>query len=145
MKLELLRFHDNGKATLGILKIDGKFECFTLEDEHRDKKVMSETRIPEGEYEIKLRTEGTHHIEYGKKFPDIHAGMLWLQDVPNFQFILIHIGNTEKDSAGCILVGNQALKSATLVDSTTAYKELYKKVSVELKAKKKVTIKITEI
>jgi hypothetical protein len=141
MKLELLRYFDSGKATAGLLFIDGKFECYTLEDEKRDVKVMAETCIPAGTYEIKLRTEGTHHIDYKKKFSN-HIGMLHLQDVPNFQYILIHIGNTDSDSAGCVLVGNQVTKVPSLVDSTGAYKELYSKVSKALSNKEKVTIEI---
>jgi hypothetical protein len=141
MKLTLVRFHDSTKATAGLLFVDGKFECYTLEDEKRDVKVMHETCIPAGTYEIKLRTEGTHHEEYKKKFPD-HIGMLHLQNVPKFQFILIHIGNTDKDSSGCILVGNQVTKIPSLVDSTNAYKSLYTKVSAAFKNKEKVTIEI---
>ncbi len=46
MKLEVLRFADDGEATLGILFIDGVFKCFTVEDqEQKGEKVMNETRI----------------------------------------------------------------------------------------------------
>jgi hypothetical protein len=142
MKLTLLRFYDSGKATAGLLFVDGKFECYTLEDEHRDVKVMAETRIPEGTFEIKYRKEGGHHTEYSKKFGKEHFGMLHLQNVPKFEYILIHIGNSEKDSAGCILVGNQITRIPTLVDSTGAYKSLYAKVATALNKGEKVTIEI---
>jgi hypothetical protein len=145
MKLIVLRYSDNGKSTSGLLFIDGKFECYTLEDEYREKKVMAETRIPEGEYEIKLRTEGGHHAKYSERFPKEHIGMLHVINVPNFEYILIHIGNTEKDTAGCLLVGNTADVSNVLASSGAAYITMYKKVAKELKEGKKVTIKYIDI
>ena len=59
MKLEVIRFSSQNDSTLGLLfdVTDGrKFLCFTLEDEARDTKVMGETRIPAGIYDLKLRT-----------------------------------------------------------------------------------------
>lgn len=127
MQLTLDRYYKTNDFTVGRLSIDGVFECYTLEDEHREVKVMHETRIPSGRYEIKLRTFGGHHERY-KKFP-YHKGMLWLQDVPKFKDILIHIGNTEKHTSGCILVGKSIdLNKGFLSSSTIAYESMYKKV-----------------
>ena len=145
MKLTVLRYFDNGKATAGLLFIDGKFECHTLEDEFRVEKVMSETRIPEGEYEIKFRKEGTHNQKYAERFPKDHKGMLHVTNVPKFEYILIHIGNTEKDTAGCLLVGNSINVSNVLSDSGAAYITMYKKVAAELEKGNKVTIKYIDI
>ncbi len=145
MKLTVVRYADNGKATSGLLFIDGKFECYTLEDERREVKVMAETRIPEGEYELKLRTEGTHHPKYKERFPKDHVGMLHVTNVPKFEYILIHIGNTEKDTAGCLLVGNTADVSNVLASSSAAYLTMYKKVAPELTKGNKVTIKYVDI
>lgn len=129
MKLLVERYKSTPEATLGRLYIDGVLECYTLEDEFRAVKVKAETRIPAGTYQIKLRTEGTHHLHYANKFPDIHKGMLWLQNVPNFQWILIHIGNTEKDTEGCLLVGADMDEAKmTIGRSTVAYRLLYTKV-----------------
>jgi hypothetical protein len=127
MELLVKRKSESDEWTIGELYIDGKFECYTLEDQHQDKKVMHETRIGAGRHEIKLRTEGTHHEKYTKRFPGFHKGMLWLQDVENFQWILIHIGNTDSDTSGCILVG-QSYVDGILYGSTAAYAILYKKV-----------------
>ncbi len=141
MELKVLRYADNGKATLGMLFLDGQPFCFTLEDEFRAVKLSKETRIPEGKYEIKFRTEGTHNDEFKKKYGAKHFGMLWLQDVPNFQFILIHIGNTEKDTDGCLLVGVTADSSNfTIGGSTIAYEKLYPIVASALNKGEKVTI-----
>lgn len=133
MKLEVLRYKSADDFTLGALfelKEDGsrEFMCYTLEDEHRDEKVMSETRIPAGEYEIKLRTVGGHHAKYSKRFKDIHKGMLWLQDVPNFKWILIHCGNTDEHTAGCLLVG-QTQQDNFIGKSTQAYFDIYPRIA----------------
>jgi len=72
--------------------------------------------------------------KYSKKFPTLHEGMLWLQDVPNFSTIYIHIGNTDDDSSGCILVGKSYNKEEMkLSASTVAYLQLYPKVVEALK------------
>ncbi len=111
MELTVLRYASGEESTLGLLYIDKKFACYTLEDEHRDVKVMGETRIPAGRYQVKLRTEGSHHLRYQQKFPDIHKGMLHVTNVPNFQWILIHIGNDDDDTAGCLLVGDTSVSN----------------------------------
>jgi len=122
--------------TLGALYLESKegreFLCFTLEDEHRDEKVMGETRIPAGTYRITLRTVGGHHNRYKDKFPDMHKGMLWVRDVPNFEYILIHIGNTDEHTAGCLLVGNSADMKGFIGKSTAAYKNIYPEVAQAL-------------
>jgi hypothetical protein len=129
MKLTLKRNPGKSEWTTGRLFINDVFECFTIEDQEQDVKVMHETRIPAGTYEISLRTFGGHHERYKIKFKEIHMGMLWLRNVPGFQSILIHIGNSDDDSSGCILV-------CTMIDeekgvgykSTEAYLKLYRKV-----------------
>ena len=148
MKLEVLRFSSQSDSTLGLLfdVTNGReFLCYTLEDEYRTQKVYGETRIPAGEYEILLRTEGGHHEKYKAKFGDMHKGMLWLQDVPNFQWILIHIGNKDEDTAGCLLVGNSSTQNITeegsIAASTSAYRRIYPLIAAVLEAGEKVTIK----
>ena len=133
MDIDVLRFNNGEDSTNGLLFIDGKFECYTLEDEHRDSKVRGETRIPAGEYDIKLRKEGGFHAKYSKRFSDIHDGMLHIVDVPGFEYILIHAGNTDEHTAGCLLVGdsqenNNLVKDGFIGKSTQAYKRVYKKV-----------------
>ena len=93
-------------ATNGLLFIDGKFECYTLEDEYRTVKVMHETCIPEGTYPIEFRTVGGFDAKYTKRYgADFHKGMLWIRGVPEFEYILIHTGNTDSHTSGCLLVG----------------------------------------
>ena len=150
MKLDVIRTQFGKDATNGMLFIDGVFECFTLEDEVRDVKVHSETAIPLGEYEIKLRTEGGFHSKYTARYGAMHKGMLWLQDVPNFKWILIHTWNQDSHTAGCLLIGEtqQDLdkgKDGFIGGSGDAYKKMYPKVADALLAGEKVTIKYSNI
>lgn len=136
MHLKLIRYSSNTESTLGLLfdvtNREVKFLCYTLEDEFRITKLMEETRIPAGTFEIKLRTEGSHHERYRRKFSAFHRGMLHLQDVPNFKWILFHIGNTDADTAGCILVGDKTQQNITLPgrieSSTDAYVRVYQHI-----------------
>jgi hypothetical protein len=147
MQIKVQRILSNKEETLGMLFLNGVPFCWTLEDQKQEKKVMAETRIPEGEYVVKLRTEGSHHDAYTKKFPTYHKGMLELQNVPGFQFILIHIGNTDKDTAGCLLLGDLPIlgEKLTIGQSTVAYEKFYKRVISCLDVNEKVTIKIEDI
>ena len=137
MKLQVLRFSSESDSTNGLLFdiTEGvKFLAYTLEDERREEKVMSETRIPAGTYEVKLRTEGGHHNKYASRYGSMHKGMLWLQDVPNFKWILIHCGNTDEHTAGCLLVGdsqenNQIKENGFIGSSSNAYKRIYPSIA----------------
>ena len=155
MKLDVVRTQFGADATNGMLFIDGVFECYTLEDEVRDVKVMHETAIPLGEYEIKYRTVGgwftREKARYDKKFgAGWFKGMLELQDVPNFTYVLIHSGNTDESTSACLLLGNtqQDLdmgKDGFIGSSRLAYESFYPKVRDALDAGEKVTIKYSYI
>lgn len=144
MELRVDRYIHNPEETIGRFYIDGAYQCYTLEDQHRDIKVKGDTRIPAGRYEVVLRREGGHHIKYAQKFPDIHKGMLHLLNVPNFQFILIHVGNTELDTMGCILVG-LTKQAKTIGQSIAAYKKIYPPIAKALIEGKKVFITINDL
>ena len=152
MKLEVLRISSQKDSTNGILfDVTGgqrKFLCYTLEDEYRPlkDKVMGETRIPAGTYKMTLRTVGGFHSRYLKKYgDDFHKGMLWVRDVPGFEYILIHTGNTDEHTAGCLLVGNSQNENITKKDgfvgsSVTAYKRIYPPIAEALGNGEEVTI-----
>lgn len=152
MKLEVLRYSSGKESTLGALfdiTDERKFLCYTLEDEHRDIKVMHETRIPAGTYEITLRAWGGFHERYSKRFSEIHYGMLWVRDIPNFEYILIHAGNDDDDTSGCLLVGetqtaNSMGSDGFVGNSTKAYKTIYPKIAEALLSNQKVTITYTD-
>ena len=151
MKLNVIRHQFGKDATNGLLFIDGVFECYTLEDEVRDVKVMSETAIPLGTYEIKFRNIGGFDTKYTARYGStFHKGMLELQDVPNFKYILIHTGNTDEHTAGCLLLGEtqQDLdkgKDGFVGGSGDAYKKMYPKVRDALLNGEKVTIEYSNI
>ena len=150
MNLEVLRFSSGKDSTSGALFVveesgDKKFLCYTLEDEYRDNKKYSETRIPAGGYKIQLRTVGGFHNKYSTRFYDIHKGMLHIVDVPGFDYILIHCGNTDEHTAGCLLVGDTQNNNLVEEDgfigrSTAAYKRIYPSIAKALEQSKKVTI-----
>jgi len=133
LNLEVLRFSSGSDSTLGILMANydnGKeFLAYTIEDEHREEKVAGETRVPAGTYEIKLRTTGGFHSRYTAKYGDFHKGMLHVQDVPGFEYILIHTGNTDEHTEGCLLVGDTSQQNVTkngfIGASGDAYKRIY--------------------
>ncbi len=148
MQLEVVRFSSQKDSTLGLLfevtDAKRKFLCYTLEDEYRDDKVMHETRIPAGTYEITLRTVGGFNSRYSDRFADIHKGMLWVRDIPGFEYILIHCGNDDDDTSGCLLLGNtqteNLMSDGFVGSSSVAYKRVYTKVADVLEKGEKVEI-----
>jgi len=149
MKLDVLRYSDNGNSTLGLLFVDEKFECYTLEDEHRDVKVRGETRIPSGAYQVTFRNEGGFDARYKARYGDFHKGMLWVRDVPGFEYILIHAGNHEGHTAGCLLVGDTSNDNKDTKGfvgaSRAAYEDLYPKVSEALLNNESVQIRYHDL
>jgi len=150
VKLTVVRTQFGTDATNGMLFIDGIFECYTLEDQYQAVKVMHETCIPEGTYDIKFRKTGGFHAKYTERYKNAHYGMLHIQDVPNFTYILIHTGNTDEHTSGCLIVGEtqqdlEISKDGFIGSSTVAYKKMYAKVAGQLLQGKKVTIEYTTI
>lgn len=101
---------------MGDLSVNGRFECFTLEDLERQKKIPGETAIPKGTYQILLTMS-----------PRFHRVLPLLVNVPGFDGIRIHPGNTDKDTEGCILVGTGIVNGA-LTSSRVAFDRLYLKL-----------------
>jgi len=146
MKLEVIRFSSHSDSTLGLLfdVTEGrKFLCFTIEDEARNTKVKGETRIPAGTYELKLRKEGGYHQRYVKKYGSMHKGMIHVQDVPGFTYILWHTGNTDEHTMGCLLLGDTSQQNITkegfIGASTDAYKRVYPPIAEAIENGEEVT------
>ena len=160
MELEVIRISSGSDSTSGILlevdrlapaphaegyRCKRTFLAYTLEDEQRDKKVYGETRIPNGTYTLGLRKVGGYNEKYSKRFSDIHIGMLHVLDVPGFEYILIHCGNTDEHTAGCLLVGdsqenNKITKNGFIGKSTQAYKRIYPRIAEAIECGEEVTI-----
>ena len=114
MTLILQRTHEVGDSTFGKLFLnDMTFLNYTLEDKVRDVKIKHQTAIPAGTYEI--------IINKSERFKQM---MPLLLNVPGFDGIRIHKGNSAIDTSGCILVGD-IVSNDRLLSSTTAYQRLY--------------------
>ena len=94
MDLKVLRKALTAKSTIGELHVDGVFECYTLEDAVRPVKIKGVTAIPAGVYEVVVNFSA----RFRRQLP-------LLLDVPNFDGVRIHAGNTDADTEGCLLVG----------------------------------------
>lgn len=82
---------------------------------------------------------------YYDRYPKMHRGMIEIKDIPGFSYVYIHIGNTHKETAGCLLVGTQYVFEQgdyRLEQSITAYKKLYP-LLVELMVLGEVFIEVT--
>lgn len=112
MKLKLVRIAKRENYTIGKLYVEGEYFCDTLEDRVRDlsveKKIPGETAIPAGKYDLIVSMS-----------PRFKRELPRLLNVPYFEGILIHRGNTEKDTSGCILVGEN--KAVGKVLNSTKY------------------------
>lgn len=135
MELTLKRVARRDTYTIGHLYIDGQYFCDTCEDRDRGlrqdlplsvnqaKKIRGQTAIPVGRYRVSL---GVKSQKYSKKkqYAACSGYLPRLINVPAFDGILIHIGNTAADSEGCILVGRNK-KVGMVLESTTTFWQLY--------------------
>jgi len=147
--IKIIRYSTTKTDTLGFLFIGDDFFCYTLEDGFNEQKVKGETRIPEGIYKLKLRKEETPLTkEYREKFSWFKFH-IELENVPEFNYVYIHIGNDHTDTKGCILLGNIAnnnqIKEAYIYNSTDAFERFYKKIYPLLEKGEQITIQITEL
>lgn len=138
MLIQLRRKFQNRVSTVGELYIDQVLKCVAGEDAWHMAKIPEKTRIPAGLYPMGLRTESgrpgseTLHDKYLRRFgPEFHKGMLWIKDVPWFEYVYIHLGNSPDDSKGCIYVGAKIVEPEgpdapyTVLSSEPTYREIY--------------------
>jgi len=127
MIVSIKRIYKSENSTIGEMTIDGKWECYTLEDKERDVKIKSETAIPKGTYKVIINQSN----RFKKLLP-------LLLNVPNFEGVRIHPGNTNHDTEGCILVGRTKSKDF-IGQSRKAFESLFAK----MKLAKEITLTIS--
>lgn len=103
MRIKVVRKYFPDTYTIGNMFLDDKFFCDTLEDRIRalpeEQKIYGQTAIPFGSYRVIM--------SYSPRFQRLLPELL---NVPYFEDIRIHSGNTNKDTEGCILVGKNDVK-----------------------------------
>lgn len=132
MELVLKRDTFTDDSTIGMLSIDGVFECYTLEDKDRhlenyntldellSHKVQNKTAIPRGRYKLEWRFS-----------PHFNAYTPHLLDVLGFSFVLMHWGNKPEDTDACLLVG-QTKDKDFIGHSKDAFNDLMAKIKDEI-------------
>ena len=153
MELRLKRIAKQNGYTIGRLYIDGKYFSDTLEDVDRGldssmpldvlkrKKLAHITAIPTGRYQITMDvisprlSKSNFYKQYGG------GRVPRLLNVPVFEGVLIHCGNTAKDTDGCILVGKNT-KVGMVLDSKITYSKLYPLLEAASNHKEKIFINI---
>lgn len=135
MKLLVKRELKKDTYTIGKMYVDGKYLCDTLEDKDRGLKqsdavssiqkikVQHQTAIPVGIYEVIVNKSP----RFGRMLPRI-------LNIPGFDGVLIHRGNTDKDTSGCILVGEY--KGGDRVINSTPYETKLVALLTEVQNKK---------
>ncbi len=143
MKITVNRIFKGSTYTIGKLYIDGEYACDTIEDTVRElpatcpntprgiacackEKVYAETAIPAGTYKVTME----YSPRFKRKLPYLH-------NVQHFIGILIHNGNDQGHSAGCIIVGRNKVKGKVL-ESKATLDALLSRIGNE----KSITIKI---
>ena len=124
MELQIKRTDFSEESTIGELSVNGVFECYTLEDKVRPVKIAGKTAIPSGRYEV--------IINFSQRF---QKPLPLLLNVPNYEGVRIHSGNTAANTEGCILVGET--KTDNFVgESRWAFNRLFEKMKVAAETEK---------
>jgi len=135
MELTIKRIAKKNKYTIGRLYVNGEYYCDTLEDTDRGlcqnmslqelkrMKIQGKTAIPYGTYSVTL---GVISLKFSqrKQYAFCKGYLPRLLNVPAYEGVLIHIGNDENDTEGCILVGENK-KVGKVINSTATFTKLY--------------------
>ena len=124
-KLEVKRFEYGTNYTIGHFYIDGVYQCFTLEDKVREVegqpvsqwKIANQTAIPRGTYKVVN--------DFSPHFNGIRPHIL---DVPGYEGVRIHSGNTDKDTEGCILLGKDWAGTDFIGSSSVAFLQVFDQI-----------------
>ena len=117
MELSLYRNYPSSECTIGDLFINGVWLCYILEDVERNSKIAGRTAIPRGRYLITI----TYSNRFKRYLP-------LLNNIPNYDGVRIHPGNTAIDTEGCLLPGMTKTETA-VYRSKEAFTRLYWKLT----------------
>lgn len=147
-EITLLRFTHDEDCTGGLLYLDDKFSCFTVEDQPQTFKVVNETRIPQGTYRIKKREVLSGLTQVYRNTRDWFDWHLELQDVPHFEYVYIHNGVDDDSSSGCIIIGDNIMSEKggnfKVGNSKKCFERIWKQISEEMGNGKEVYITIKD-
>lgn len=153
MKLVVDRKWKKPNYTISNLYVDGVKFCNVLEDTDRNlssnmdlktiksRKIKGETAIPTGTYKVTLSVQSPKYTKSKAMMEFCNAYMPRLLNIPGWEGVLIHPGNTIKDTEGCLVVGkNDVVGQVT--NSRYWFKELYKKMKAAIKKGETITVEI---
>lgn len=153
MNLRIKRRYKCNGYTIGSLYVNGTWFCDTLEDADRglaadmpieelyERKLKSVTAIPTGAYFVDLSTKSPKFGKVGF-YDEVCRGQLpRLCNVPAFECVLIHCGNTAKDTDGCIIVGENKIKGQ-VINSKATFRKLYPILKDAARRGETITIRI---
>lgn len=135
LNIRIDRIAKKSTYTIGKLYLNGVYFCDTLEDTDRgltqgmplqkikDLKIKGATAIPKGKYKVTLNVVSP---KFSKRatYQFCQGKLPRLLNVDGYEGVLIHIGNTAKDTEGCILVGQNKVVGQ-VINSTATFKKLY--------------------
>jgi hypothetical protein len=134
MEIKVVREQYRPGCTIGRMYLDGVFECFTLEDGIRTNKVYGETAIPAGSYPV--------IVNYSPRFK---VSLPLIRNVPNFEGVRIHPGNTPANTLGCILVGrNWKQGTEEITASRLAFEPLKRKIVEAIARGEEVQLRVVQ-
>ena len=154
MKVLIKRIFNNQKYCISHVYVDNVYVCDAIEDTDRgwhnkmsdayirNNKVYAKSAIPIGEYDITLNVISPKFQQksYYKKF--CNGKLPRVLNVPGFDGILWHRGATERDSAGCLILGYNTIKGQ-VTNSQQAFEKLYKILSEANKKGEKIKAEYT--
>lgn len=136
MNILIKRIAKKDTYTIGKFYIDGKYYCDTIEDKDRgiDKttplskiksvKIANKTAIPTGTYDLTMKVQSPKYLKSNTFVRYCKAYMPRILNIPGFDGVLLHTGNTAEDSSGCIILGyNKTI--GKVLDSMSAFKQVY--------------------
>jgi len=128
--IKVERFLHHPDCEIGRVFVNNELFCYSIEDAYRTTKIKGETCIPDGIYPLATRFSPHFSKTY-------NHDMIWVQNVPGFEFILIHWGNTISDTEGCLIIGDKigiVNQKDAVLNSKATYLKFYSRVISQITA-----------